>query len=67
MHDKIRARLAREGLFDLKVIKRYDDKGARMTDCCGATSQHDEDGVLFCTACFDEVKSGEGDGTETKN
>jgi len=65
--DRVYARLARAGNFGLEVQKRYDDKGVRLTDCCGSSSTHGEDGVQHCMECFSEVLAGEGDGTETKN
>ncbi|MCP4794938.1 MAG: hypothetical protein GY885_02120 [Phycisphaeraceae bacterium] len=66
MKDFIRVRLARQGILGYSVVKRFDENGVRMTDCCRAVSQHDDDGFLFCSACFDDVEPGEGDGTETK-
>jgi hypothetical protein len=59
-----------------RQMKRYNDKGERMTDCCGAASTYsmatvmvggdlyDADHILSCKKCFREVSQGEGDGRE---
>jgi hypothetical protein len=48
--------------------KRYNEKGMRMTDCCGACSTFMEDGtgayLLCCKKCYESVGVGEGDGAE---
>ncbi len=44
-------------------MKRYDDDGMRLTDCCGAHSTYSQsDATLCCKACWHEVSIGEGDG-----
>ena len=45
-------------------LRNYDEKGMRLTDCCGAVSTYDEYGQLYCKACYEPVRPGEGDGTE---
>lgn len=50
-------------------MKRYDDLGQRVTDCCGCYSTfcEGESGdcdVLCCKKCYHEVEFGEGDGSE---
>ena len=47
--------------------KRYNEDGMRLTDCCGAVSTHDENGELYCKACYNVVSPGEGDGSEYAN
>ena len=47
-------------------MKRYNEDGMRMTDCCGACSTYDEFGELYCKACYTVVGIGEGDGSEYK-
>lgn len=43
------------------------DFGCRLTDCCGAYSNFDQDsGELCCKACWNVVDFGEGDGSEYK-
>lgn len=44
--------------------KKYNEEGMRLTDCCGAWSSYDENGELYCKACFNLVEPGEGDGSE---
>lgn len=44
---------------------RYDERGVRLTDCCGAYSTYMDD-ALCCKACCREVPSGQGDGNEVK-
>lgn len=44
--------------------RRYDHDGVRITTCCGAYSTFDQDGILYCKACFSPVPAGQGDGTE---
>ena len=39
------------------------DNGMRVTTCCAAISTYVE-GFLVCKSCFQEVESGEGDGSE---
>lgn len=50
-------------------MKRYDEHGQRVTDCCGTYSTYMDDGsgedmVLCCKRCYQEVGFGEGDGEE---
>lgn len=67
MNDRqIHARLARLGNLGLEVKKIFNEKGVRMTDCCGAASTLDQDGRLHCKECYIDVLTGEGDGNETK-
>lgn len=44
---------------------RYDEKGMRLTDCCGALSTYC-DGALCCKGCYALVPVGQGDGNEYK-
>lgn len=37
----------------------------KLTSCCNAHSTFDENGELYCKACFEQVPAGEGDGSET--
>ena len=46
------------------MAKNYNNDGMRMTDCCGACSTYDENGTLYCKACYQAVGMGQGDGTE---
>jgi len=50
------------------MVKKYNEWGHRVTDCCGADSAYrpkDEGrAVLRCRACWKEVTIGEGDGKE---
>jgi|TARA_Y100000034_G_scaffold33168_1_gene40697 hypothetical protein len=48
-------------------IKKYNEDGMRMTDCCGACSTFDEHGTLYCKICYQPVEIGEGDGSEDKD
>jgi len=48
------------------MAKKYDERGVRLTDCCGSWSQYDENGQLHCKKCFHDVLPGEGDGNETR-
>lgn len=48
-----------------KNQKRYNVKGMRLTDCCGAMSTY-IDGDLCCKNCYRIVSIGEGDGNEFK-
>ena len=66
MTRRVEARLARTGLYGIVTDKLFDDKGVRLTDCCGAYSTHDMDGILVCKQCHIDVLMGEGDGNETK-
>ena len=51
-------------------IKKYDEEGMRLTDCCGAHSTYMDDGEdnydLCCKACYRPVPMGQGDGNEVK-
>ena len=49
------------------MAKRYAQDGTRLTDCCGAYSTFDESGSLYCKACYGEVPTGQGDGSESKD
>ena len=45
--------------------KKFDSEdGGRLTDCCGCYSTFDQDGGLYCKACYRYVSFGEGDGSE---
>jgi len=50
------------------VVKRYAEDGCRLTDCCGCYSTYHDDGddqhVLCCKKCWEEVDCGQGDGSE---
>lgn len=49
-------------------MKRFNDEGMRLTDCCGACSTIDCDsGVLYCKKCGAEVPWGQGDGSEYRS
>ena len=48
-------------------MTHYNEDGMRMTNCCGACSTFDEDGTLYCKACYQPVEFGEGDGNEHKD
>jgi hypothetical protein len=50
-------------LGDTKM-KKFNNEGMRMTDCCGACSTYDEEGTLVCKGCYREVEPGQGDGNE---
>jgi len=39
----------------------------KLTSCCNAHSTFDENGELYCKACYKVVPIGEGDGSETIN
>jgi len=45
-------------------MKKYNDDGMRLTDCCGAYSTYAHDGQLCCKKCWRAVSDGQGDGTE---
>ena len=49
-------------------MKKFNDDGMRLTDCCGAASKFMDGGrsgeVLCCKKCYEEVAHGEGDGSE---
>lgn len=49
-------------------MKRYDEDGCRLTDCCGVYSKFMDNGngteSLCCRKCKMRVSSGEGDGSE---
>lgn len=51
-------------------MKRYDEHGCRLTDCCGCYSTYMDAGdgseMLCCKMCHWEVGLGEGDGSERK-
>ena len=38
----------------------------KLTDCCGAYSTYDENGVLYCKACYRPAPAGQGDGSEAE-
>jgi hypothetical protein len=48
------------------TMKKYDESGMRLTDCCGAHSTYpiDAHGGLCCKKCYRTVEIGEGDGCE---
>lgn len=52
------------------MSKQYDDKGVRLTDCCGCYSTFMDDGEgnydLCCKKCYGLVPVGQGDGAEKK-
>jgi len=52
-------------LHDLKTGFLHDPEPPfyRLTSCCGAYSTF-HDSTLCCKHCWDEVETGEGDGTE---
>jgi hypothetical protein len=37
-------------------MTHYNEDGMRMTNCCGACSTFDEDGTLYCKACYQPVE-----------
>jgi len=43
----------------------YAPDGTRLTDCCGTRSTYSED-ALCCKKCWEEVPSGQGDGSEMR-
>ena len=51
----------------MKIEKKCNEDGMRLTDCCGTCSTFDENGILYCKACYEEVSFGEGDGNEYKD
>jgi len=46
----------------LKELKFME--GMRLTDCCGACSTFDGEGILYCKSCGEAVGVGQGDGCE---
>ena len=50
-------------------MKKFNDDGMRLTDCCGAVSKFMDYGgrvgeVPCCEKCYREITPGEGDGSE---